>query len=220
MKRTVLIAAAVLLAAVFSYAGFAVYQKRALHVQVTELVQAASAQLGEALTVDINAPAPGQDERLAKAVAQAEARLQQLRALTARPDRALVEDADPYVASVLEVLRRQAGATRHRARFSDDRRQLDEHVARVGARTEDWLREAIQLRKRLNEDYYDYQQSVTSLGNLLRGMVEARRKLAARLPAVPLPDEAAINGARERALAAENATKQEFEQARSFVKPG
>lgn len=220
MKRAVLIAAAVILAAAFSYAGFAVYQKRELQSGVAELVQAASGQLKEALLVDVNAPAPGQSERLEKAVMQAEAGLQQLRALPARRDRALVEVADPYVASVLEVLRRQAGTTRHRARFTDDRRQLDEHVARVGARTEGWLAEAIRLRKRLNEAYYDYELSVTSLGNMLAGLVQARRNLAARLPAVPLPDEAAITQARERTLAAASATKQEMEQARSFVKPG
>lgn len=220
MKRIIVAAGASILVVAFAFGGYHVFQKRELRARVVEIVQAASGQLNEALLVDVNAPVAGQAERLASAVTQAEARLQQLRALAARPDRALVDDADPYVASVLEVLRRQAGATRHRAAFSDDRRQLDEHVARVGARTEDWLRDAIRLRKRLNEDYYDYQQSVTSLGNLLRGLIEVRRKLAVRLPAVPLPDEAAIAGARERTLAAENATKQEYEQARSFVKPG
>jgi hypothetical protein len=220
MKRAVFITAAVILLAVIAYVGFTVVQKRDLQARVAELVQAASGQLTEALAVDISAPTASQAEWLDKAVTQAEARLQQLRALPVRRDRELVEVADPYVAGVLEVLRRQAGTTRHRARFTDDRRQLDEHVARVGARTEDWLRDAIRLRKRLNEAYYDYELSVTSLGNMLAGQVQARRKLTARLPAVPLPEEAAITQARERALAAASATRQEMEQARSFVKPG
>ena len=220
MKRVVFIAAAVILLAVFAYVGISVVQKRQLQAGVAELVQAASTQLTEALAVDISAPAAGQSERLDKAVEQAEARLKQLRALPASRDRELVELADPYVAGVLEVLRRQAGTTRHRLRFTEDRRQLDEHVARVGARTEDWLRDAIRLRKRLNDAYYDYELSVTSLGNMLAGQVQARRKLLVRLPVVTLPEEAAITQARERTLAAANATKQEMEQARSFVKPG
>jgi len=220
MKRAVFIAAAVILVATFGYAGFNLVQKRELQARVTELVQAASGQLAEALAVDIVTPAAGQAERLDKAVTQAEAGLQQLRALPARRDRELVELADPYVAGVYEVLRRQAGTTRHRARFTDDRRQLVEHVARIGARTEGWLADAIRLRKRLDEAYYDYELSVTSLGNMLAGQVEARRKIAARLPAVPLPEELLITQARERTLAAASATKQEMEQARALIKPG
>src|SRR5258706_15263604 len=135
MKRTVFIAAAVILMAAFAYAGFAVVQKRELHARVAELVRSASGQLDEALLVDGNPPAPGQSERLASAVARAEAGLQQLRALATRPDPALAGAADPYVASVLEVLRRQAGATRHRARFTADRRQLDQPMAPVGNRS-------------------------------------------------------------------------------------
>jgi hypothetical protein len=55
---------------------------------------------------------------------------------------------------------------------------------------------------------------------LLSGLVGARRKLAERLPAVPLPEEAAIARARERTLAAAGAAKQELEQAKRLVSPG
>ncbi len=220
MKRIIFAAAAAILVAGFAFGGYHTYQKRELRAGVAELVQSASSQLKEALVVDINAPAAGQAERLEAAVKQAESGLQQLRALAARRDPALVEAADPYMASVLEVMRRQAGATRHRARFIEDRRLLEEHMARVGTRSDGWFAEAIQLRKRLDQDYYDYQLSVTSLGNMLAGLVDARRKLAELLPAVPLPEEAAVRQARERTLAAANATKQELEQARRLVSPG
>jgi hypothetical protein len=220
MKRIVIAAAAAILVVGFAFGGYHTYQKRELRAQVAELVQAASGQLNEALPVDVNAPAAGQDKRLESAIPQAEAGLKQLRALAAGRDPALVEAADPYVASVLEVLRRQAGATRSRARFIDDRKLLEQHMARVGTRSEGWFAEAIQLRKRLDQDHYDYQLSVTSLGNLLAGLVGARRKLAERLPAVPLPEEAAITRARERTLAAASAAKQELEQAKRLVSPG
>src|SRR5258705_13809670 len=108
MKRIVLAAVAAILVVGFAFGGYHTYQKRELRAQVTELVQAASGQLNEALPVDVNAPAAGQDQRLEIAIPQAEARLKQLRALAAQRDPALVEVADPYVASVLEVLRRQA----------------------------------------------------------------------------------------------------------------
>jgi hypothetical protein len=124
------------------------------------------------------------------------------------------------VASVLEVLRRQAGAIRHRARFIEDRAALDAHMARVGARSEGWGAEAIRLRQRLDQDNYDFQLTVTSLGNMLAGLVEARRKIEKHSPAVPLPEEAAVNRARERAMVAAGAAKQEMEKSRRLVAPG
>lgn len=220
MKRMVLIAAAVVLAGALAYAGITTHQKRESRVQVAELVAAAGSQLEEALAVDVHAPAAGIGDRLDAAVARADAALNRLRALGARRDPALVEAADSYLAGVLEVLRRQAGATRHRARFIEDRAALDAHMARAGARSEGWIAEAIRLRKFLDQDNYDYQLTTASLGNMLAGLVDARRKLSAVLPAVPLPAEAAITQARERTLSGAQAAKQELEQARRLIGPG
>ncbi|MEK6245116.1 MAG: hypothetical protein AABM33_11540 [Pseudomonadota bacterium] len=220
MKRIIIAVAAAILAAGLAYAAYGTYQKRELRAQVVEVVAAASGQLDQTLGIDINAPSAGLAERLDAGVARAETALQQLRALSVRRDPALVEAADQYVAGVLEVLRRQAGGTRHRSRFIEDRKALDAHMARAGARSETWISEAIRLKQRLDQDYYDYQLTVTSLGNMLAGLVDARRKVAERLPSVPLPAEAAVRQARERTLAAAAAAKQELEQARRLVSPG
>src|SRR6185369_1536053 len=170
--------------------------------------------------VDVSTPASGLGERLDAGVAKAEAVLQKMRTLATRRDPELVDAADPYVASVLEVLRRQAGAVRQRARMVEDREALDTHMARVGTRGDNWGAEAIRLRQRLDQDYYEYQLTVNSLGNMLAGLVEARRKIEAQLPAVPLPDEAAVNRARQRTLVAVDAAKQELEKAKRLVGPG
>lgn len=220
MKRMVLFAAAVILAGALAYAGVVTHQKRELRAQVAELVAAAGSQLEEALAVDVHAPAARIGDRLDAAVARADAALNRLRALGARRDPALVEAADPYLAGVLEVVRRQVGATRHRARFIEDRAALVAHMARVGARSEGWIAEAIRLRRILDQDNYDYQLTTASLGNMLAGLVDARRKLSALLPAMPLPAEAAITQARERTLSAAQAAKQELEQARRLIDPG
>lgn len=203
MKKIVLGAVATILALAFTWAGMVTYQKRELRARVVEAVTAATRQLDGT-----------------RDVAAAEAALQKLRALPARRDPELVEAADPYVAGVLEVLRRQEGVARHRARFVEDREALEAHMARMGARSETWLADAVRLKKRLDEDHYDYQLTATSLGNMLAGLQEARRKVAAQLPAVPLPEEAALSRARDRALAASAAVRQEFEQARKLVGPG
>ena len=87
-----------------------------------------------------------------------------------------------------EVLRRQAGATRHRAQFIEDRKVLAAHMAGAGSRSEPWLAEAIRLKKRLEEDYFNYQLAVTSLGNMLAGLADARRKLVEQLPSAKVLD--------------------------------
>lgn len=214
------VAAGIVIAAVLAYAGYAAYEARELRARVTEAVATASDRLGETLAIDINAPAAGLAERLAASVAQTDAALTTLRAAGARRDPALVEVADGYVASALEVLRRQDGATRFRAQFIDDRRALEAHLAAAGSRSESWAAEAIQLRKRLDEDYFGYQLAATSLGNMLAGLVEARRKLLEQLPSANVLAETAIVEARERSLAAAAAAKLELERARRVVGPG
>jgi hypothetical protein len=220
VKQIGILAVAGVLLAVFAYSGYGVYQKRELRARVVDAVAKSSRQLDETLAVDVIAPPAAIAGRLESDVARSEELLKQLRALAARRDPALVEAADPYVAGVLEVLRRQAGAVRHRARFVEDREALKEHMARAGTRSENWAAEAIRLRKQLEQDNFDYQLSVTSLGNMLGGILEARRKIAEQLPAVPLPEEAAVVRARERSIAAASTAKQEFESAKRLVPPG
>jgi hypothetical protein len=220
MRRIGIIAALSVFVAVLAYAGYGAQQKRELRARVAEAVTAASRQIDVALGVDVSAPAAGLEERLDAGVAQADAALQKLRALAAHRDPELVDAADPYVASVLEVLRRQAGAVRHRARFIEDRDLLQEHMARVGTRSANWGSEAVRLKQRLEQDNYDFQLTVTSLGNMLSGLLDARRKIAVQLSAVPLPEEGAVARARKRSLAAAGTAKQELENARRLVGPG
>jgi len=220
MKRIGIVAAAALLVAVLAYAGYTAHQKRELRAQVVAIVAQSSRQLDGTLGADVIAPAAGRAERLEAGVAQSEESLQRLRSLAARRDPALVEAADAYVASVLEVLRRQSGTVRHRSRFIEDRDALNAHMARAGTRAENWFAEAIRLRQRLEQDYFDYQLAVTSLGNMLAGLVDARRGIAAQLPAVPLPEEAAVIRARARSLAAAGMVKRELDAARRLVGPG
>jgi len=219
MKRIGIAVAAAVLAAVLAFAGYAAYQKREQRAQVADTVATASDRLGESLAIDVNAPAAGLAERLVASVAQTEPALEKLRAAGAHREPALVEAADGYVASVLEVLRRQAGATRFRAQFIDDRKALEAQMATAGSRSESWLAEAIRLKKRLEEDYFGYQLAVTSLGNMLAGLADARRKLLLQMPSAKLLAETEILQARERSVAAAAAAKLELEQARRLAGP-
>lgn len=217
MKRIVIAAVAVLVAAGLAYAGYGTYQKRAQRTQLAQAVAAASARVDAALGTDIAAPTAAIIERLDRETEQTDADLQRLRAASTRPDRALAEAADAYVANVLAVLRRQGGSMRGRLKFTESRKALAEHMAQVGQRGEGWSATAIRLKERLDADYFEYRIAAGSLGNMLGELPAARAKIAALLPQARLPEEAAIRDARERALGAAEATRREFEQAKQLV---
>jgi hypothetical protein len=218
MKRIV-IAVAVGVAAGLAYAGHAAYAKRELRAQLADAVAAASDRIVETLAIDVNAPPAGLAAKLDGNVAQTEAALEKIRTTSTRRDPALAEATDGYLASVLEVQRRQAGAARHRTQFIEDRKALTAHMAAAGTRAGTWPAEAIRLKKRLDEDYFGYQLAVVSLGNMLGGLADARRKLLLQLPAAKVPGETDILQARERAAGSAAAAKLELEQASRLASP-
>ena len=217
-RRKVIVIAAIagLAAAVLAYVGYGVHQKRTLRAQVAQTVDAASARLAAALGTDIAAPTAAIVERLDRDTEETDAELQKLRAAPARPDRALVEAADGYIANALAVLRRQAGSTRGRLRFADSRQALADHMAQVSRRDASWSAQAIKLKDRLDGDYFEFRIAATSLGNALNDLPGTRRVVAALLPAARLPEEGAIREAHARTLAAANAIRLEYEQAKQL----
>jgi len=219
MKRTVIAAVAAIVAIGFTYAGYVAYEKRALRAQLADAVAAASDRLGPTLAMDVNEPPAGLAGKLDADVMQTEITLQKIRASATRRDPPLAEAADGYVASVLEVLRRQAGAAQYRAQFVDDRKALAAHMAAAGARSESWGAEAIRLRKRVDDGYFGYQLAVSSLGNMLAGLADARRKLLVQLPSAKVLAETDIANARDRSITAAAAAKQEHENVRRLPGP-
>lgn len=222
MKSMRIVIASVVVAVVagLAWAGWGALQKRALQAEVVSLVSAAGDRLGATLAANVNMPTGDLIERLDNSIDETDANLQRLRAAKARLDPALVEAADEYLANALAVLRRQAGGARSRAKFIDSRQALVAHMRGAAQRSGAWLSEAIQLRQRLDKDHYEYQLAVTSLGNMLAEAPKARGKIASRLPALNLPESGVLGEARERTLAAAEATRREFEQAKQLVRPG
>ena len=196
------------------------WQKRRLDAQVAQLVGEAGARLGATIGADINAPSPELLPKLDASIKETDAALEQLRAANARPDGALVEAADDYILTVLEVLRRQAGSARGRLKFVESHKALAAHLAQAGQRSGNWMAEAIALRQRMDKDFFDYQLAATSLGNMLKGYPDSFRKITSRVPGVSLPSDAAAKEAQARAVDALAATRQEYEKAKQLVAPG
>jgi hypothetical protein len=217
MKRIAIAAAVILAAAVLAYAGYGLQQKRALRAQVAQAVDAASARVIASLGTDIAAPTAALVEQLDRDTEATDAELQKLRAAPARPDRALVEAADGYLANVLAVLRRQGGSMRGGLRFAESRQALAGHMAQVASRDASWSAQAIRLKERLDADYFEFRIASTSLGNALKDLPGTQRAVATLLPGARLADEGAIREAQVRAGAAAEATRLEFEKARQLV---
>jgi len=219
MKRTIIAAFAIAVAVALAYASFVAYEKSELRAQLAGAVAAASDRLGETLAIDVNESPAGLAGKLDGNIAQTEAALQRIRLAATRRDPPLAEAANGYLASVLEVLRRQAGAARYRAQFIDDRKALTAHMAAAGSRSDSWGAEAIRLRKRVEEDYFGYQLAVSSLDNMLAGLAEARRNLLLRHPSAKVLAETDIAQARERSVTAAAVAKLELEKARRLAGP-
>jgi hypothetical protein len=220
MKRIVIASLAVAIGAAVAYFGYGALQQRALRAEVTRHVHAAGVRLGATLGADVNAPDADIIERLDNGVDEIDANLQRLRAAQARLDPGLVEAADEYLGNALAVLRRQAGGARARVRFVESRKALADHMGHAAQRTGKWLTDAVQLRQQLDKDHYEYQLALTSLANMLAEAPHVRGRIAVRMPALDLPETAALGQARERALAAAAQTRREFEQAKQLVRPG
>jgi hypothetical protein len=219
-QKFIIGAVAIVLLASFSYAGFKVVKKRQLAAQVAQLVSEAAGRLEPVLAVDINAPSAELLKTLDASIGATDAGLQQLRAAGTRLNPVLVESADDYIATVLNVLKRQAGSLRGRQQFAADHGALTAHLAHAGQRGSRWLNDAVKLRQQLDRAYFDFNTASTSLGNMLAGYPASRRTIVALLPSVPLPADVVVKEAQQRAHLAAEATRGEYERAKQLIAPG
>ena len=218
-KQILIVVAAAALLAVFAYAGINVVKKRQFQAQIAQQVSEAAGRLEPSLGLDINAPSMEALEKLDASIATTDASLQTLRSASARLNPALANAADDYIATSLNVMRRQAGSLRGRQRFADSHQALTAHVAQASQRSGQWVNDAVRLRQELDRAFFDYNTAATSLGNMLAGYPESRRRIAVLLPSASLPPEAASREAHQRAVAAAEATRGEHEQAKKLLAP-
>jgi len=219
-KSLVAGAAALVVLAGAAWVAHGAWQKRKLDAQVAQLVGEAGARLQATIATDINAPSADLVARLDQSIKETDAGLETLRAASARPDRALVEAADDYLLTVLEVLRRQAGSALGRRKFVESHKALAEHLAHAAQRNGAWMSQAVTLRQRMDKDFFDYQLAATSLGNLLKGYPDSYKRIASRVPGAGLPTDAAAKEAQARAMQSLDATRLEYEKAKQLVAPG
>ena len=174
--------------ALVAYGIHAATQKRAQQHQVSAVVQDSTDKLRAALT----------QKASADLVAALDANLSAARAPR---DPQLTHGAEHYILSAREIARRRVDTDRLWARALGSRQALAGHMARAERRSEPWLRTAVALKKKVEDDYFEVGITLKALDELLYRLPEEEKRLEARVGAAALLERDAINLARKQAQA-------------------
>lgn len=124
---------------------------------------------------------------------------------------ALMDAADDYLLTSREILLRRASSQRYRLKLSDDLRQLRNHM-RSDDRSGAWITAAVRAKERVDEDYRDFRIASSALVTLIDSLPAAQAKIAPHVGATYLLDDAVVAAARERIVAASQATARELDR--------
>jgi hypothetical protein len=219
IRAKVLLAAlvAVVTGSAFGYWGAAEYEQRERRDDIVWLVQDTSLRLRMALVSEPVAATADDGDALRPFYEHAVAvdrHLQKLRNIDTSDGAALgalADAADDYLLTSREILLRRASSQRYRVKFSDDLRQLRHHM-RADNRTGAWITAAVRAKERVDEDYRDFRIASTALVTLIDSFPAAQAKIAPHVDAARRINDAVVATARERMVAASQATARELER--------
>jgi len=174
--------------ALVAYGLHAASQKRAQQRQVMAVVQDSTDKLRAALT----------QKATPELVAALDANLSAARAPR---DPQLTDGAEHYILSAREIARRRVDSDRLWARASSSRQALAGHMARAERRSEPWLRTAVALKKKVEDDYFEVGVTLKGLDELLYRLPEEEKRLESRIGTEALLEHDAISAARKQAQA-------------------
>ena len=163
--------------------------------------------------------AEGEAAELEKLVAAAEQPITALRGFPSKYEPAIFEAAEAYLVDIQRVLRRQGALVRIREVTAASQNALMQHMGRADNRSDDWIREAVDLRKRLEKDFFDFRGGAAAYASALDALPASRRKLAEVLPGVQLYDEAAVGKVQTRAAEDARAATEELQNLKKLPPP-
>jgi hypothetical protein len=128
----------------------------------------------------------------------------------------LADATEHYLVGVREILRRRAEASRLARKASASRAALSTHMSQAGQRDSSWIRNASELKKKVERDHFDLEVQLGALADLLEDLPEANKRLAPHVQASLLLDDAARRGARAAVLEESKQARAALERARSL----
>jgi len=183
------------------YLAYAAVQKRSQQRQVAQMVRDTTERLRQAL-----APKPA-----AEVVAAIDANLKSARAPR---DPALADAAEQYILSAREIAKRRVAVEGLERQAAATRQALNGHMARAAHRNQGWMNDALALKKRVENAYFDLGVTLKALDDLLFKLPDAERRLEPRLGADALLEASLIDSSRKQAQADARKANDELTQMR------
>jgi hypothetical protein len=189
LKRNMVVGVVIVLAGLIAglgYMSFVAAQKRSQQRQVQEAVRDTTDKLRQVLSAKI---APDM-------VAALDANLQ---AAKAPRDPRLASAAEGYIVGAREVARRRTEIERLTRQATTSRQALASHMARASSRNDAWMRDALALKKRVEDDHFHLGLALKALDEILYSMPDAEKALAAHVGRDILIETSLRDSARKQA---------------------
>jgi len=201
-KKGLIAAIAVLLvAAIAGTFVFRGHQQRTDQRHIVALVADTTEQLRQALTA-------GSSREI---LARIDGHLQSVKSVRDGP---LADAAEHYLLGAREIVRRRADSDRLEGEAAASRRALASHMKRSGGRGTGWIRDAMDLKRKVERDHADLGRSLKTLDELLYSLDDAKKRLAPHVDASLLLDDGALRAARARAQEEAKRAAAELEKTR------
>jgi hypothetical protein len=142
-----------------------------------------------------------------------------LKAAKAPRDPLLSAAAEEYIHDAREIVRRRGDAERLTREAALNRRALSMHMKAAFARDTYWIRVATDLKKRVERDHYELDNSLKQLQQLLLGLPESQKRLEPQVGAALLLEDGERRAARARAEENAKAAHEELEKVRKLALP-
>ena len=202
-KATVLVGvAAALVVGGLGYYAWSSAQKKAQQRHVAALVADSTGKVREALT-----------RRATKEIVEGIDADQ--KALHAPRDSLLASSAEQYIVASREIVRRRIDADRLVRQAAGSRRALEVHMR--SGRGQTWMKEALELKKRVEADHSDLAHVLKAYDDLLFDMTEMNKGLQPRIGEEALLDRKLINEARRQGQAEAANAQRELERVRRLT---
>jgi len=172
VKATATVVVLALLAAA-AWWGYRAVKRSELQTAALELVQESTSRLHEALGL-ITAGSEIRT-RLEQNYDAVQEGVRKIQALDESLDPALVRACEAYLTDVDAFLRRQIDSHKARDALRADIGELAAHIRAAGDRSGDWIKRALELKSRMEKDFFDYRFAAGGLDKSFGALLETRK---------------------------------------------
>ena len=211
--------AATLVLALGGYWGYSSLKKREQQREITAAVKDTTARLRETLGVRPDASGKAALPKVDANLRAVEAHLEAVRKASGKGHAELADGAEHYVLGAREILRRQAISIRLSEQTAASRNALAAHMSRASYRDANWIHEAMNRKKKVEGDYFDYNVTLLALSEVLWSFPDARKLLVLRVDDSLLLEIGPAEDARRVALGQSKRIAQELDSVRRIA-PG